>query len=107
MYLPQGITTSDAQIQEAHTKGYKIVEIHGHPINIPTGAYSNLRAIDYVKFASRTLPRSNPDIQLDQGITDKAWNVLVLHLACNTGTKEYKEALREVCVCTLQYKIES
>ena len=100
IYLPQGIKTSDAQKQAAHTNGYKIVEINGHPINIPVGVYNDLRAIDYIQFASRALPRSNPDIQLNQDITDKAWNVLLVHITRQTGRAIYKEALKQVCVCT-------
>ena len=96
MYLPQGIITSDAQKQAAHTKGHKTVGINGHPINLPIGVYSDLRAIDYTQFASRALPRSNPDIQLNQDITNKAWNVLLVHITGKSNNPSFKEALKQV-----------
>lgn len=64
-------------------EGTKRVPINGRIVNVPINSKDPVDRIDYIYFASSTLPRANLHRTFDRETTDKAWSILVDHIVEN------------------------
>ena len=57
------------------------LEVDGHLVKIPLVACQSRKPfVDYIKFVSMTLPRSNPSLKIDEDIGNDAWKYVLNHV---------------------------
>ena len=57
------------------------LDVDGHLVKIPLAANQpKIPFVNYIKFVSVTLPRSNPSLMIDKNIGNEAWKHLTNHV---------------------------